>query len=173
MRIIEAEDRHLPELLAIYNQVVADTAAVYRDDPADLADRAAWLADRRAGGFPVLVAEDADGTLLGYASYGPWRGAFPGYRYTVEHTIMIHRDARGRGLGRALMEALIERARAQGLHVMLGSVDADNAGSIALHEKLGFEVAARHAQVGAKFGRWLDMVFLQKVLDDRPTPPAG
>ncbi|MGG7566326.1 N-acetyltransferase family protein [Rhodovulum sp. DZ06] len=171
MQIIDAAPRHLPGMLAIYNQVVADSAAIYRDDPATAEERAAWIADRQGAGFPVIVAEDADGAVLGYASYGPWRGAFPGYRFTVEHTIMIRDGARGRGLGRALMEALEARARAQGIHVMLGSVDADNPGSIALHEKLGFKVVARHEQVGAKFGRWLDMVFLQKILDDRAAPP--
>lgn len=172
MQILDAEDRRLPEILALYNQVVADTAAIYRDDPADLADRAAWMAERRAGGFPVLVAVDEGDRMLGYASYGPWRGGFPGYRWTVEHTVMVCAEARGRGVGRALMEALEARAKAQGLHVMLGSVDADNAGSIALHERLGFEIVATHPQVGAKFGRWLDMVFLQKILDERPAPPA-
>lgn len=173
MKILDAEPRHQPGMLAIYNQVVADTTAIYRDAPATAEEREAWMDARQDAGFPVLVAQDDDGTVLGYASYGPWRGAFPGYRLTVEHTIMIREDARGRGLGRRLMEALEARAKAQGIHVMLGSVDADNPGSIALHEKLGFAIVARHPQVGVKFGRWLDMVFLQKILDDRAAPPAG
>ena len=171
MRILDAVPAHQPGLLEIYNQVVADTAAIYRDDPATAEERAAWIADRQSAGFPVLVAEE-DGAVLGYPSYGPWRAAFPGYRFTVEHTVMIRDGLRGRGLGRALMEALEARARAQGLHAMLGSVDADNLGSIRLHEALGYREVARFPQVGAKFGRWLDMVFLQKLLDDRATPPV-
>jgi phosphinothricin acetyltransferase len=112
----------------------------------------------------VLVAIDASG-VLGYSSFGDFR-APPCYRYTVEHTVHVRADARRRGLGRALVMELPPLARALGKHVMIGGVDGENAGSIAFHRQLGFEEVARLRQVGRKFGRWLDLVFLQLLLDD-------
>jgi phosphinothricin acetyltransferase len=170
MQIIDAGEDRLPGILAIYNQVIASSTAVYTEIPATLADRAAWRGARLAGGFPVLAAVNGD-EVLGFASFGEWRGAWPGYRLTVEHSVHVRDGLRGAGVGRALMEALIARARLGGWHVMLGSVDADNAASIAFHERLGFSSAAHFRQVGVKFDRWLDMVFMQLILDDAAIPP--
>ncbi len=170
--VIDAEESDLPGILAIYNQVIATTTAVYSSEPSTLEDRLAWMRARREKGFPVLVVRDAGaagvGAVAGFASFGEFR-SWPGYRHTVEHSVHIREDARGRGLGRALVEALIERARALDMHVMLGGVDASNEASIRMHEKLGFERAAVLRQVGRKFERWLDLLFVQKVLrqDDR------
>lgn len=111
------------------------------------------------------------GEVLGYATYGPWR-AFDAYRHTVEHSVYVRGDQRGRGLGRTLMEALLERAAAQGIHVMVAGKEAGNTGSLILHEKLGFEKVGHPPQVGTKFGQWLDLVFLQKTLDQREVPPG-
>jgi phosphinothricin acetyltransferase len=158
-----AEARDLPALLAIYNQIVAASTAIYRDDPTTLEERAAWLAARMAAGFPVLVAERG-GEVLGYASYGEFRGAFPGYRFTVEHSVHLSDSARGRGVGVVLMGHLLDHAREMGVHMMLGAVDADNAASLKFHEKLGFASTGRLHEVGYKFGRWLDLVFVQKKL---------
>lgn len=163
MRIRPAETADLPGILAIYNAVILGSTAVYRDEPVPLAERAAWLAARREGGFPVLVAEEA-GEVLGFASYGPWRGNFPGYRLTVEHSVHVAEGLRGRGVGRALMRDLIALAEGQGLHVMLGAVDADNLASLRFHERLGFVRVAHFREVGRKFGRWLDLVFVQRCL---------
>lgn len=163
MRIRPAGEADLPGILAIYNAVIRTSTAVYRDDPVPLEERAAWLAARRAAGFPVLVAE-RDGALLGFASYGEWRGAFPGYRHTVEHSVHVAEGLRGQGVGRALVEALLPLAEGQGMHVMLGAVDADNAASLRFHERLGFERVAHFREVGRKFGRWLDLVFVQRRL---------
>jgi L-amino acid N-acyltransferase YncA len=171
MEIRDALAGDLPAILAIYNQVIATSTAVYRDDPVDLANRRTWFDERRARGQPVLVASDATsglpGGILGFASFGPFRD-WPGYRHTVEHMVHVHAETRGRGVGRALIEALLARAQAMGLHVMIAGIDADNAGSIALHEKLGFEQSGHMREVGVKFGRWLDLVFMQKRLGNGP-----
>ena len=156
-----AEPRDLPALLAIYNQIVATSTAIYRDNPTTLEERAAWLAGRTAAGFPVIVAERGD-EVLGYASYGEFRGAFPGYRHTVEHSVHIGERARGQGVGVVLMGHLMDLAREAGVHVMLGAVDADNAASLSFHEKLGFSATGRLHEVGRKFERWLDLVFVEK-----------
>src|SRR5579872_3922739 len=156
MQVREATADDLPGILAIYNEVIANTTAIYNYDPVDLADRAAWFEGRREAGFPVLVAEDG-GAVAGYASFGAWRASY-GYFPTVEHSVHVRADRRGQGVGRALMEALIERARAMDKHVMIGGIDADNAASIALHTSLGFERVALHREVARKFGRWLDLV---------------
>jgi L-amino acid N-acyltransferase YncA len=157
-----AVEADLPGILAIYNQIIATSTAVYRDDPTTLEERASWFAARRAAGFPVLVAERA-GEILGFATYGDWRGAFPGYRHSVEHSVHVGEVARGLGLGAALMGHLMDLAREAGVHVMVGAVDADNAASLRFHEKLGFQRVAHFHEVGRKFGRWLDLVFVERV----------
>ncbi|MCU0886573.1 MAG: N-acetyltransferase family protein [Rubritepida sp.] len=166
MLIREATEADLPAILAIYNEVIRTSTAVYRDEPVPLEERAAWYAQRRAQGFPVLAAERG-GALLGFASYGDWRGAFPGYRHTVEHSVHVADGLRGQGVGRALLEALIPHAESQGMHVMLGAVDAANEASLRFHERLGFRRVAHFHEVGRKFGRWLDLVFVERVLGAR------
>jgi L-amino acid N-acyltransferase YncA len=157
-----ASENDLPAMLAIYNQIIATSTAIYRDDPTTLEERLNWFRARRAAGYPVLVAERG-GEILGFASYGDWRGAFPGYRHTVEHTVHIGEGARGVGAGAALMGHLIDLARGAGVHAMVGAVDADNAASLRFHDKLGFAKAAHFHEVGRKFGRWLDLVFVEKI----------
>ena len=163
MPIRPATPADLPGILAIYNDVIATSTAVYAELPATLDSRREWFEGRIKAGYPVLVAAKG-GDILGFASYGDFR-AFPGYRFTVEHSVHIAATARGKGLGSALVEALLPLARAQGKHVMLGGIDADNAGSIRFHQKLGFAKTAHMPQVGFKFGRWLDLVFMQKILE--------
>jgi len=155
----------LPAILEIYNDVIATTTAVYRDDPATLDDRQAWWQARVTQGYPVLVAHD-DGAVLGFASFGDFR-AWPGYRFTVEHTVHVRSDCRGRGVGHLLMTDVLRRGRELGKHVMVAGVDAENAGSIRFHERLGFERVGHLHEVGFKFGRRLDLVFLQKMLDSQ------
>ena len=152
----------LPAILAIYNDAVLHTTSVWNWSAVDLANRQAWFEARRAQAYPVLVAE-IDGLARGYASYGDWR-PFDGYRFTVEHSVYVTEAARGHGIGRALLAALIEEAKAAGKHVMLGGVAATNEASLALHRKLGFVETARMPQVGQKFGEWLDLVFMQLML---------
>lgn len=152
----------LPDLLAIYNDAVLNTTAIWNETPVDLANRQTWFELRAAQGYPILVVVDDSG-VLGYASFGDWR-PFEGFRYTVEHSVYVRGDQRGKGLGPVLMEALIERARAGGKHVMVAAIESGNAASIRLHEGLGFVVTGQMAQVGVKFGRWLDLTFMQRVV---------
>ena len=159
----DAVEDDLPAITAIFNEVVATSTAIYRDDPFTPEDRAAWLAERRASGFPVLVARDAAGGVIAFGSYGTFRPT-PGYRTTVEHTIMVDPAQRGSGLGTALVEALVAHATAAGFHIMVASIDAENVGSIRLHERLGFTEVGRMPEVAWKFGRWLELVLLQRRL---------
>jgi phosphinothricin acetyltransferase len=163
MPIRPATAADIPAITAIFNEVIATSTAIYAEEPLTIEDRAAWFAARQAAGYPVLVAEE-EGAVLGLASFGEFR-AWPGFRHTVEHSVHVRAGARGRGLGTALVTALFAPARALGKHVMIAGVDAANEGSIRLHERLGFERAATLREVGRKFGRWLDLLFLQKFLD--------
>ena len=162
MQIETAAAADLPAILAIHNEIVANSTAIYTDEPSTLAERAAWRQDRLSRGYPVLVARSG-GEVLGFASFSDWR-AWAGYAATVEHSVHVRADVRRRGVGRALLQALPAHARAAGKHVMLGAIDADNAASVALHVALGFEQVAHFRQVARKFDRWLDLVFVQKVL---------
>ncbi|HEX9904212.1 MAG TPA: GNAT family N-acetyltransferase [Propylenella sp.] len=157
-----AGEADLPGILAIYNHAVAHTTAIWNDAIVDLENRRQWWRGRVEAGLPVLVAVEG-GEVLGYASYGPFR-AFDGYRQTVEHSVYVAEGARRRGVATALIEALAAEARRVGMHVMIGGIAADNDASLRLHEKLGFVETGRLPQVGWKFGRWLDLVFMQKAL---------
>ncbi|MFF5624676.1 GNAT family N-acetyltransferase [Microbacterium sp. MYb72] len=170
MHIRDAEIVDLETITEIYNDAVQNTTAIWNERTVDVDDRAAWLADRFRAGYPVLVASDDDG-VLGYATFGDWR-PHDGFRHTVEHSVYVRGDQRGRGIGKALMNELIARARAIGKHVMVAAVASENTGSIVLHERLGFVETGRMPQVGVKFGRWLDLTFLQLALDDAPAPRA-
>jgi L-amino acid N-acyltransferase YncA len=169
MLIRDAQERDLPEILAIYNDVIATSTAVYTMEPVTLAERADWFAQRRKRDFPVLVAVEGK-IVLGFSSFGEFRGAFNGYRYSVEHSVHVRADARGRNVGGRLVEALFPLAAALGKHAMIGAVDAANDGSVRFHERLGFERVGHLKEVGHKFGRWLDLVFMQRFLDAPGSP---
>lgn len=156
-----AAESDLPAILAIYNDAVENTTAIWNEKPADLANRKGWFAERTGRGFPVLVAER--GGVIGYGSFGDFR-PFDGYRVTVEHSVYVAKDARGQGAGEALLAALIAEAKRMDKHNMIGGIDASNAPSIALHVKFGFEEVGRMPGVGEKFGKPLDLVLMQKVL---------
>lgn len=162
-RLRPADEADLPGILAIYNHAVLHSTAIFNDNPVDLANRRAWLLDRQARSYPVIVAVDGDEAVLGYASFGDFR-PFEGFRISVEHSVYVAEGARGRGLGRLLLEALFEPARALGKRVMIGGITADNEPSLALHARLGFTETGRMPGVGIKFGRRLDLVFVQKEL---------
>jgi len=161
----------LPALLAIYNDAVRNLAAIWTEHEDTREERAAWLEERHAQGFPVLVAVDDSGAVMGYATYGTYRSK-PGYRLTVEHSIYMAPWARGRGFGTPLMEALIARAKQDGLHVMIAVIEAENAGSIRFHERFGFVLGGMLPEVGFKHGRWLDQVHMYLRLGNA-APPRG
>ena len=157
-------------IAAIYNHAVINTAAIWNDQTVDADNRIAWFEARALLGYPVIVSEE-NGVVTGYASFGDWR-AFDGFRHTVEHSVYVHPDHQGKGLGLALMVRLIEEAKRIGKHVMVAGIEAQNQGSIHLHHKLGFTITGKMPQVGTKFGRWLDLTFMQLQLDNRTDPDA-
>ncbi|WP_285035446.1 GNAT family N-acetyltransferase [Plantibacter sp. ME-Dv--P-095] len=170
MRIRLAEPADLPGVLAIHSDAVANGVAIWTEVTPDLAEREAWLARHQEPGRVALVAvadgpDDAlpEGSVLAYASYGPY-ATKEGYRHTVENSVYVHPGAQGRGLGKALLVELLDRATADGHHVMLALVEAGNTASIALHTKLGFEQVGLLPEVGTKFGRWLDLAILRRPL---------
>jgi L-amino acid N-acyltransferase len=149
-------------ILAIVNDAILNSTAWYEYEPWDSARLTSWFDAKRAGGWPLLVAE-GDGEALGFASFGTFRDR-PAYARTVEHSVYVAAAARGRGIGRRLLDALVEAARGRELHAMIGGVDAANEGSLAFHRAAGFVEAGRLREVGWKFGRWLDLIFMQKLL---------
>ena len=165
MQIRDAVETDLPGLLAIYNDVIATSTAIYSYVPVTLEDRREWWRARTAMGYPVLVAVDKSG-VLGFSTFGDFR-TWPGYRFTVEHSVHVRADTRGRGVGKELVQALFPPAAALGKHVMIAGVDAANEASIRFHERLGFERSGHLREVGHKFDRWLDLVFLQRWIGDR------
>lgn len=169
MRIRPAAVRDAEIIAEIYNDAVLNTTAIWNDKTVDVVNRIKWMSDRHDAGFPVIVAVDEADTVLGYASYGDWR-PWDGYRHTVEHSVYVHKAARGGGTGTMLMQALIGLAKDQDKHVMVAGIESENSASIALHKKLGFIDAGRMSEVGNKFGRWLDLTFLQLRLDARELP---
>lgn len=169
MQIRDATEADLPGILAIYNDAVRSTTALFTDAVAGLDDRRAWLTTRHSQGYPVLAATQ-DGEVLGYGSFGDFR-AWPGYCHTVEHSLYVHHERRRSGVGAALLGELIERARALDKHVMIAGIEASNIPSLALHARWGFREVGRLPQVGNKFGRWLDLVFMELLLTQRPMPP--
>lgn len=169
LTIRPAEPTDLPAILDIYNDIIATSTAVYALAPVSLENRRHWYEERTTAGYPILVAV-ADGVVRGFSTFGEWRGAWPGYRYTVEHSVHVRTEDRGHGIGRQLVEALVPLAQAQQKHVILGGIDAANTASIRFHEQLGFERVALFREVGHKFDRWLDLVFMQRLLDASGTP---
>ena len=159
----------VPGILEIYNDAVRNTTAIWNETPVDLANRQAWFEARAQQGYPILVAADETG-VLGYASFGDWR-PFEGFRHTVEHSVYVRDDQRGKGLGPQLMAALLERARGCGKHVMVAAIESGNVASVRLHQRLGFVVTGQMPQVGQKFGRWLDLTFMQLNLDPTRSAP--
>ena len=160
MQLLDAAEHDLAGLVAIYNEVIATSTAVYSSTPVTVEDRRQWWRARVAAGFPVLVARDESG-IAGFSTFGEFR-TWPGYRFTVEHTVHVRADRRGSGVGTKLVEALFPRAAALGKHMMIAGVDAANTASIRFHERLGFAQARCQREVGHKFDRWLDLVFLQR-----------
>jgi len=164
IQIKDATNQDVQGIMDIYNDAVLNTTAIWNDTTVTLANRLSWMNDRLSLGYPVIVALDTHQQVLGYASFGDWR-AFEGYKYTVEHSVYVRKDARGVGIGKALMQELIIRAKKIGKHIMVAGIEAQNQSSIELHAKLGFMKVGLLPEVGTKFGKWLDLVFMQLKLN--------
>jgi phosphinothricin acetyltransferase len=153
-------EAHATPILAILNDAIATSTALFDYRPRAPATMVEWFRAKEARRLPVLGAVAADGSLLGFATYGPFRN-WPAYKYTIEHSVYVEREQRRRGVGRALMTSLIALAEQQDYHVMVAGIDAANAPSIALHVELGFVPAGVIHHAGFKFGRWLDLAFYE------------
>lgn len=164
--------QHAQAILDIFNEAIQTSTALYDYQPRPLASMETWFGHKEKGNFPVIGIEDETGTLLAFGSYGTFR-AWPAYKYSVEHSVYVHKDHRGQGLGIQVMQALIATARQRDVHAMIGGIDASNAGSRALHERLGFQHVGTLPQVGFKFGRWLDLAFYQLLLETPLHPVDG
>jgi phosphinothricin acetyltransferase len=165
MVIRDAQVADLSAILELVNAFLPTTTTEWTDTPYSLEDRRTWLAKHQQAGHPVLVA-DIDGAIAGFAAYGDFRDSqkWPGYRFVVEHTIHVGERHWGTGVGRALIEALVQRAAAAGKRVMVAAIDGENAGSIRFHERCGFVEVGRMPDIGFKLGRWLTLVLLQRKL---------
>jgi L-amino acid N-acyltransferase YncA len=166
--IRSARESDLPGILEIYNDIILTTTAVYQYVPQTTEMRRAWYDSKLKDGFPVFVAE-SEGRVVGFSSYGPFR-AWAAYKYTVENSVYVAADQRGNGIGKLLMTPLIDTAKQQDLHAIIAGIDASNLGSIKLHQSFGFEGVAHFRQVGYKFGHWLDLKFMQLLLNTPQHP---
>ena len=148
----------------IYNREVEGSTTTFDLVPRTLADQVAWLA-AHDGAHPATVATGADGTVVGFGALSPWRDR-PAYSTSVEDSVYVRDDQRGRGVGRVLLADLVERATAHGFHAVFARIVGGHEASIGLHASLGFEVAGVEREVGRKFGRWLDVVVVQRILSE-------
>jgi phosphinothricin acetyltransferase len=172
MRIIQCDRSHASDIMAILNEAIANSTALYDYQARTPAMMTAWYDAKDKAGYPVIGVMDETRRLLGFGSYGPFR-AWPAYKYTVEHSLYVERAHRGRGVGKLLLTELIEAARRQDYHTLIGGIDAQNTASIALHRRLGFEQCAYVREAGFKFNRWLDLTFYQLMLDTPAHPADG
>jgi L-amino acid N-acyltransferase YncA len=156
----------LPQILAIHNDVIESSNAIFSEQPDTLQGRSEWFEGRTRAGLPVLVAALGD-EVLGFASYGPFR-PWQGYRETVEHSVHVRSDRRREGLGRRLLESLVRHARESGMHVMVAGIDGENAASVVLHRSLGFQEVGTMPEVAIKHGHRLDLVLMQLMLSVEP-----
>lgn len=167
MQIIQcSHERHAAAILDIFNDAILHSTALYDYQARTMDNMVSWFNNKEAGNYPVIGIESESGELMGFASYGSFR-AYPANKYTLEHSVYVANAHRGKGIASLLMQRLIELAQEQNYHTLIGSIDASNQPSIALHEKLGFTHAGTIRHAGFKFGDWLDLAFYQLLL---PTP---
>ena len=167
MKIIECDFRYAPEILDIFNDAILNTTALYDYTPWTMEAMKTWFATKQEHGFPIIgIVDEETGKLMGFGSFGMFR-VRPAYKYTIENSLYVHRDYRGRGLGKILLSEIIKKATEQQFHCIVGVIDAANDVSIHLHTSFGFRHAGTIKQVGFKFNRWLDVDFYELLL---PTP---
>jgi L-amino acid N-acyltransferase len=162
MQIRHAIENDLQGMLDIYNEIIVNTTAVWHDEPHTFEMRKEWFELRKQQGLPIFVAIEND-KVLGFSTIGPFR-PWPGYRFTVENSVYVASDSRGKGVANLLMPPLIAAATELKLHAIVAGIEAANEASIALHNKFGFVEVAHFKEVGYKFGRWMDLKFLELIL---------
>jgi len=163
IKIRQYSEADVPSILDIINDNILYSTSLYDYEPRSLAKQSDLLKDKTTKNFPVIVAE-IDGEIAGFGMYGEFRFR-DAYRFTVEHSVYVSNDFKGKGVGGRLLQSLIELAKKQGLHTMIGVIDAENKQSILFHEKYGFKNVGIIKESGFKFDRWLDSVFMQLILE--------
>lgn len=161
--IRRAKESDLKNILDLVNFAIAHTTANYSYEPQTSNDQLIWFNQKSEKNFPVLIAE-SDGEFAGFSTYGTFREKI-GYRFTMEHSVYVKDDFHGKGIGKKLMLELISAAKNNGIHSLIGAIDADNSASIEFHEKLGFQKCGIIKKSAWKFDRWLDLLFMQLILD--------
>jgi phosphinothricin acetyltransferase len=173
MRVIQCDQkRHAEAILAIFNDAIVNSTALYDYKPRTMEMMAAWFDIKAKGKYPVVGIENDSGHLMAFGSYGTFR-AWPAYKYSVEHSVYVDARFRGRGIGKRVLQEVIAAAQEQGYHTLVGVIDATNSVSIRLHETLGFSHSGTLRQAGFKFGRWLDVAFYQLILPTPSNPTDG
>lgn len=170
IQIRKGERDDLPAILEIYNEAVLNTTASYDYEPRTLEHRTAWFEDHQRSNFPVFVAVDGAGKVVGWSALNRYHDRM-GYRYTTENSIYVAADQRGKGIGKLLLAPLIEAAEQLGLHAIIAAIDASNEASVRLHAAFGFEHVGLFKQVGFKFGRWLDVAYMERIIPNSPKTP--
>lgn len=163
MQIRPATRADLPDILDIYNDAVLTTTATYDYEPRTIEHRTQWFEERQRDGYPVFVAVDDAGRVVGWSALNPFHARM-GYRFTSENSVYVAADMRGKGIGKLLLAPLIEGAKARGLHAIIAVIDADNEASIRLHAAFGFEKVGHFRETGFKFNRWLDVVYMERLV---------
>ena len=169
IQVRPATENDLPAILDIYNHAVAHSTASADYEPHTLAMRRQWFAERTGAGFPIFVAVDENApdetaAIVGWSAYGPYHGRV-GYRFTVENSVYVAADRWGQGIGKLLLAPLVSHAREQGFHSIIASIDGSNEASFRLHAAFGFERVGHFKEAVYKFDRWLDVVYMQLLLE--------
>ncbi|MDP4177669.1 MAG: N-acetyltransferase family protein [Bacillota bacterium] len=166
--IRNAEEKDIEDILDIFNYAILNTTAIYEYKIHTLEDRKQWYKEKMQKGYPLLVFEE-DNKVVGYATFGSFR-AWPAFKYTIEHSVYVHKDYRNRGIGTKLLRELIKTADEKGYATLVAAIDSLNENSIKIHEKIGFKYSGTVTKAGYKFGKWLDLVFYQLELAGPKNP---
>lgn len=166
--IREATEKDLMDILEIYNDAILNTTAIYAYKAHTLEDRIQWYEKKKQDGYPLLVFEKSD-KVVAFATFGPFR-AWPAYKYTIEHSVYVHKEYRNGGIATKLMQEIIKIANAREYATLVAGIDAANANSIKMHERMGFKNSGLIKKAGFKFNKWLDLAFYQLDLQGPKVP---
>jgi len=172
MQIIDCTADYASQILAILNDAILHSTALYDYQPRTMENMTAWFESKQRGNYPVIGIINDNNQLMAFGSYGPFR-AWPAYKYTIEHSLYVQKDHRGKGLGKQILAELIKHAERQEYHCMMAGIDSNNAISLQLHQAFGFVLCGTIRQVGFKFNQWLDLAFYQLLLKTPANPVDG
>jgi len=159
---VAASAEHAEGMRAIYNRAIESTTATFEMIPKSLSDQLEWIA-AHSGAYPAVVAVQGGGGVVGFGALSAYRPR-PAYSTSVENSVYVHQDFQRRGVGRSILDELLRLAQAHGFHAVIARIAGDNEASVALHAACGFEQIGVEREVGRKFGRWLDVVCMERLL---------